>query len=178
MDSMCGSCTSLNPLKSGRPSGAKDPRQAYGAMQESQSPQIGASFRRSSPQSRAWMPTISLNPLKSGRPSGGKSALNRRGLLLVSIPSNRGVLPESYRFGILSLSSSVCLNPLKSGRPSGGNENEKNRGDSRKSQSPQIGASFRSRRKKTWRKLLTRLNPLKSGRPSGESLMGSSLIRV
>ena len=84
----------LNPLKSGRPSGGAGHDPGGNVPEVSQSPQIGASFRR-----EFWRHFF--DEVRS-----------------VSIPSNRGVLPERNKSNMLDLER-FCLNPLKSGRPSG-----------------------------------------------------------
>ena len=110
----------------------------------SQSPQIGASFRRDSPSSRASLPWLSLNPLKSGRPSG-----------VVRMDENE-------------VNQWLSLNPLKSGRPSGAAKHRAVDEGLNLSQSPQIGASFRRLPAPLdIRRVREGLNPLKSGRPSG-----------
>ncbi len=194
-----------------------NPEGRMGQAPKSQSPQIGASFRRMESERSRALDRESQSPQigASFRSYGRSATLFCRGL--VSIPSNRGVLPEP---GMGNYDEEDCprLNPLNSGRPSGAITPSRARGRcarhvsipsnrgvlpeplsfcisipiQSKSQSPQIGASFRS--DACGREIPTasavsipsnrgvlpeiqvtsrfcspgsRRNPLKSGRPSG-----------
>ena len=134
----------------------------------SQSPQIGANFRThgekvakaafdevSIPSNRGKLPDkiwskrrsnppLSLNPLKSGQTSGLVTLPNAKLIALeVSIPSNRGKLPDFCscpRCGRMRRS----LNPLKSGQTSGRDLGRDLAHFHFQSQSPQIGANFRT----------------------------------
>ncbi len=133
----------LNPLKSG---------QAFGPMYISAAQLFG----------------VSLNPLKSGQAFGHTAQGTKSLKNMVSIPSNRGKPSDAYHHrGDFSIE--VRLNPLKSGQAFGLNSPSfgrrfvsgvsipSNRGkpsDSweqkqpavfKRSQSPQIGASLRTR---------------------------------
>ncbi len=112
----------------------------------SQSPQIGANFRTCPTLLLQLSRRECLNPLKSGQTSG-PIPVEDLGYYekLVSIPSNRGKLPDA-EWGSPRRVFLQSLNPLKSGQTSGPTHiAAMNDCISMKSQSPQIGANFRTR---------------------------------
>ncbi len=162
--------SSLNPLKSGRPVGLYSFHAVWGKRQLSQSPQIGASCRTygkrllwtswiwsQSPQIGASCRTDEtangINfALQSQSPQIGASCRTAKKSYwmqlnsYVSIPSNRGVLSDHHPNASLR-SVLLSLNPLKSGRPVGRKDVEHGANEDRLSQSPQIGASCRTKRR-------------------------------
>jgi len=141
--SLVGVDEGLNPLKSGRPSGEFGVAVTDKAF-ASQSPQIGASFRS------VYFPCCyvsvipCLNPLKSGRPSGADRERQVQCCYRsVSIPSNRGVLPELHRVQCGSIQGTVSIPSNRGVLPEVEAWRVKD-ATAPKSQSPQIGASFRS----------------------------------
>ncbi len=133
----------LNPLKSGQTSGPTVPEcvgDTVASLNPLKSGQTSG-HKVIHPDKRLL---FSLNPLKSGQTSGRAwSEGGLRWALCVSIPSNRGKLPDCEIFR--STTRRVgCLNPLKSGQTSGPYDWLAIPEGAPLSQSPQIGANFRT----------------------------------
>ena len=118
----------------------------------SQSPQIGAMFRTASNLEHLKIVYLSLNPLKSGLCFGLESINVESKMIEVSIPSNRGYVSD-YEDLVSGMSDIL-------------------------SQSPQIGAMFRTQRIRIKLEWWISLNPLKSGLCFGQNAKRSCLVKA